>query len=196
VQLNNDNPVITAKPNNLAVGCIEVSSIARGLETADGMLKAAKVELLFCSPVCPGKYLILVGGQVAEVNSAVQAGESLASDTLVDSMIIPRIDPQVLTAFSATTQIDEIDAIGMIETFSIASAIIAGDQAVKSAKVKLIEIRLARAVGGKAFVLLTGGVSAVNAAIAAGKEVASQNGLILGTTIIASPHPELVRHLL
>jgi len=178
-----------------AVGCIETSSIARGLEAADAMLKAAQVTLLTASPVCPGKYVVLVGGHVAEVTAAVGAGEAVAADTLVDRLVIPNIHPQVIQSFTATTNPETIQALGMIETFSVAAAIIAGDEAVKAAQVDLLEIRLARAMGGKAFALLTGEVSAVRAAVEAGNRAARAQGLLLGFTVIPSPHPDLIPSL-
>jgi len=175
-----------------AVGCIETSSLARGLEAADAMLKAAQVDLLAANPICPGKYVVIVGGHVAEVSAAVAAGEAVAADTLVDRMVIPNIHPQVLQAFTATTNPKKIEALGMIETFSAVAAIIAGDEAVKAAQVDLLEIRLARALGGKAFVLLTGEISAVRAAIEAGNRAARAQGLLLGFCVIPSPHPDLI----
>ena len=180
----------------LAVGCVETSSIARGVEAADGMLKAARVQLLACNPVCPGKYIVMVGGLVAEVEASVRAGQALAADTLVDTTVIPRVHPQVLEAFSAATMPAKVEAIGMIETFSLVASVLAGDQAVKAARVDLLEIRLARALGGKAYVLLTGEISAVRAALDAGERAARENGLMLGTTLIPSPHPDLLPKLL
>jgi microcompartment protein CcmL/EutN len=179
-----------------AIGCLETSSIASGIQAADAMLKAAMVQLLSASPICPGKYLIIVGGAVAEVTAAVAAGRQIARDNLVDEIVIPHVHEQVLAAFTATTLPKNISAIGMIETFSTAASIIAGDQAVKSAQVDLLEIRLARAMGGKGYVLLTGEVAAVNAAIEAGILAARGQGLLLGSTVIPAPHPDLVKSLL
>jgi microcompartment protein CcmL/EutN len=179
-----------------AIGCVELSSIARGIEAADAMLKAATVRLLAANPVCPGKYVVLVGGLVAEVTSSVQAGNQVAADTLVDSMVIPNIHPQVIRAFSATTTPEKVEALGMIETFSSAAAIVGGDQAVKAARVDLLEIRMARALGGKAFVLLTGEVAAVRAAVEAAEKAARAQGLLLASTVIPSPHPDLIQNLL
>jgi microcompartment protein CcmL/EutN len=189
-------PVERLEPEPLAVGCVETSSIARGLEAADAMLKAAEVRLLACNPVCPGKYVVLVGGLVAEVTASVRAGEAAAADTLTDAIVIPNVHRQVFDAFTASSSFDGIAALGMIETFSVPAAIVAGDQAAKSAKVDLLEIRLARALGGKAYVLLTGEVAAVRAALEAGARAAAQNGLLLGTTLIPAPHPDLVQKLL
>jgi microcompartment protein CcmL/EutN len=179
-----------------AVGCLELVSISRGIEAADAMLKAAQVQLLTSSPICPGKYVVLVGGLVAEVQSAVQAGSAVAADTLVDAVVIPHVHPQVLQAFTASTAPEHIAALGMLETFSVAASIIGGDAAVKAARVDLLEIRLARAMGGKAFVLLTGEVAAVRAAIEAGMAAARAQGLLLGSTVIPSPHPDLVQALI
>ncbi len=175
-----------------AVGSIETSSIARGLEAADAMLKAAEVRLLAANPICPGKYIVLVGGLVADVTASVVAGEAVATDTLVDSLVIPHIHPQVIQSFTATTDYGKMKALGMIETFSAVAAIIAGDEAVKAAEVNLVEIRLARAMGGKAFVLLTGEIAAVRAAVEAGNRAARGQGLLLGYSIIPSPHPDLL----
>ncbi len=184
------------KLDRLAVGCLETSSLARGIEAADSMLKASEVRMMACNPICPGKYIVIVGGMVAEVASAMRAGEAVAADTLTDTVVIPNVHPQVLDAFTASTSFEDIGALGMIETFSAPSAIIAGDEAVKSANVTLLEIRLARALGGKAFVLLTGDVSAVSAALESGTKAGAENGLMLGTALIPSPHPDLVEKLL
>lgn len=183
-------------PAARALGGIETSSIARGIEATDAMLKAAQVELLAGNPVCPGKYVALVGGAVAEVESAVRAGEAAAADTLVDALVIPNVHPQVLQAFSATTFPEKLAAVGVLETFSVAAAVVGGDAAVKAARVDLLEIRLARALGGKAYVLLTGEVAAVRAAVEAGAAAARQQGLLLGTTVIPAPHPDLLSRLM
>ena len=179
-----------------AIGCVETSSVAVGIQVADAMLKVAKVRMLASNPVCPGKYITLVGGAVAEVNSAVQAGSQAAKDTLVDSLVIPNVHTQVLESFTASTSPRRLAALGIIETFSLASAIIAGDQAVKSASVDLLEIRLGRALGGKGYVLLTGEVAAVQAAVNAAVEAARTQGLLLASTVIPSPHQDLIPSLM
>jgi microcompartment protein CcmL/EutN len=120
----------------------------------------------------------------------------VAADTLVDAMVVPNVHPQVLQAFTAATAPEKVAAIGMLETFSMAAAIVGGDQAVKAARVDLLEIRLARALGGKAYVLLTGEVAAVRAALQAGEAAARAQGLLLSSVVIPAPHPDLIPHLL
>ncbi|WP_153069873.1 BMC domain-containing protein, partial [Escherichia coli] len=50
-----------------AVGILELSSIAKGMETGDAMLKSANVELLVSKTLCPGKFLLMLGGDVGAV---------------------------------------------------------------------------------------------------------------------------------
>lgn len=54
-----------------ALGMIELSSIARGIETCDFMVKAAQVDLVRASTVCPGKYIIIIGGDTADVRASM-----------------------------------------------------------------------------------------------------------------------------
>jgi len=175
---------------------VEVISVAKGIEVSDAMLKAADVEVLMSSSTCPGKYIVLVRGEVAAVSSSVEAGKKIAADTLIDDMVIANVHPQIFPAMSATTAIDNIKAIGMIETYSVASCILAADQAVKSADVTLIELRLARALCGKSFVLMTGEVAAVKSAIDAGINRVKGQGLVMSSTVIPSPHKDLLQFLL
>lgn len=179
-----------------AIGCVETNVMARGLLTADAMVKAAEIELLFSAPVCPGKYVIMIRGTVASVKSSLDAGARIAGETLTSSVLIPNIHPEVFPAISGTTAVNQIRAIGMIETYSAPSAVMAADEAIKSAKIQLIEIRLSRALGGKAFALFTGEVGAVSAAISAGVNRIKDEGLVLSTALIPAPHKDLIKHLL
>ncbi len=179
-----------------AIGALETNVIARGILAADTIVKTAKVKLLFASPVCPGKYLIIIRGTVAAVKSSLVAGSEIAGETLVNYTIIPNIHPEVFPAIAGTTEIDKVGAIGIIETYSAPSAIMAGDEAVKSAQVRLIEIRMSRAIGGKAIVIFTGEVGAVRAAIEAGVRRVKDEGLVLSTAVLPAPHEDLVKTLL
>lgn len=179
-----------------AIGLIEYSSIAKGIGSADQMLKAANVELVISRTICSGKFINLVAGDVQAVKQAVEAGEDYGQEAVIDTFIIPNVHEDVFPAMSGSTHIEELDALGIIEAFSIASLIEGADQAAKSAEVKLIEIRLAMAIGGKAFVTLTGAVGAVETAVAVGAEVISKAGMLVNTVVIPSPRKELLRDIL
>ena len=53
-----------------SIGAIELSSIGMGYQVEDEMLKAASVELLIARTICSGKYLIVIGGSVSDVEAA------------------------------------------------------------------------------------------------------------------------------
>jgi microcompartment protein CcmL/EutN len=179
-----------------AIGLIEYSSIAKGIGSADAMVKAADVELVLSRTICSGKFLNLVAGDVQAVKQSVGAGEDYAQESVIDTFVIPNVHPDVFPAMSGSTQLVKLDALGIIESFSVASLIEGADAAAKAAEVKLIEIRLAMALGGKAFVTLTGPVGAVESAIAAGADIVSQAGMLVNTVVIPSPRKELLRDIL
>lgn len=174
-----------------AIGLLEIQNVTRGIQAADAMLKAANVELVLAQPFCPGKYIIMVSGDVGAVQSAVNAGKSLVAGSMVDEFILPNIHPGIFPALSGCSDIKELKALGVIETYSVAAAITAADAAVKAAPVELIEIRLARGMGGKAIVLLTGDVGAATAAIRTGSAVIRDGGFLVDQLVIAAPHKNL-----
>lgn len=179
-----------------AIGMVELNSIAQGLEVADGMLKRAEVDLLVAKATCPGKYMVLVSGDVAAVENSVTQGQEIAGVALVDSFIIPNVHESILPALTATNVVREIQALGVIEGFSIASLIEAADAAVKAADVEPLRIHIAFGIGGKSYVVLTGEVSAVRAAVAVGAKLLAQRGLLVKDIVIPRPAPSLAESLL
>lgn len=176
-----------------AIGMTELSSIAAGINTADAMVKAANVELIHATTICPGKYIAIVHGAVGAVRASLNAGMETAGSYIVDSLFIPNIDPQICPAITMTTRPLMRGALGVLEYFSVASAIMAADVAVKAANVTLIEIRTGYAIGGKGFVTLTGDVGSVRAAVAAASK---EQALLVNTTVIPKPSPQLFEKLL
>jgi len=191
---NEQNPRTTTLKR--AIGLIELRSIARGMLTTDAILKAADVELLRAHVVCPGKYIILIAGTISHVSSAINAGQTIAPEVVVDHFILPNVHPSVFPALTATTEIEEVKSVGIIETFTLASAIVAADTAVKAAPVQLMEIRLPFAMGGKAFALVTGEVSSVRNAVQSAVNQLKDEGVIESFVVIPSPHKDLIEKLL
>jgi microcompartment protein CcmL/EutN len=178
-----------------AIGFLELNSISKGIEAADAMLKAAQVRLVTAKPSCPGKYNILVTGNVGAVQSSMKAGEAAGGSHVVDRLLIPRIHQQVVEAVNMSAIPERMQAIGVLEYFSVAASIIGADAAVKAAEIALIEIRLGTGIGGKSFVVMTGDVAAVKVAVKSGELAAEENGMLVSSTVIASPHKELYRCL-
>jgi microcompartment protein CcmL/EutN len=178
-----------------SIGLIELSSVAAGFLVQDTMLKAGAIQLLLARTICSGKYLIVVSGDVTSVEAAVLAGAAAAGPSLIERRQIARVNPTVLAAMANAVEVDPslLKAVGVVETFSAASIIEVADAAIKAANVTLLRLHLAMALGGKGFVLMTGDVASVQAAVAAGAKIAAEEGMLVGKGVIAAPSPELFR---
>ncbi len=179
-----------------ALGMIEFNSIAAGIEAADYMVKAAMVEPLFLKTICPGKFVAAVHSEVASVQASVQAGLECGQDAVVDTFVIPNIHHGVIAAMSCSVENVRGAALGVIETFTAASSIVAADTAVKTADVDLIEVRMAMGLGGKAFCTLTGDVGAVKMAVEAGAAAAAANGLLVRKVVIPSISSQVLHRIM
>lgn len=178
------------------VGFLELNSIAKGIESADAILKAANVKLVFSRANCPGKYQILFTGEVAAVTASLEAGLEVARENAVDHCVIPRVHRQVVNAINMSGTTDEIKAVGVMEFFSVTAAIYSADAAVKAAAIDLIEMRLGTGIGGKSFVVMTGEVAAVSEAVSCGINCENALGMLVSKAIIPNPHPELFQSLI
>lgn len=178
-----------------SIGLIEVASIATGYLAQDAMLKAADVTLLLARTICSGKYLVVVGGDVAAVSASVDAGAAHCRGSLIEKRVITHVHPDVFPAIGLAVDLvpERARALGVIETFSASSIIDVADAAAKSADVSLFRVHLAMAIGGKGFVLMTGDVASVEAAVAAGSAIASEEGILVGKALIPAPARELFR---
>lgn len=174
-----------------AIGMIELTSIAKGIYATDLMLKTAYVDVVSATPVCPGKYIAIVHGDVAAVESSISIGVETAGEYLVDSFILPNVHPAVFPAITATTLPEGSGALGIMESFSVASMIIAADAALKAADIQALELRLGSGLGGKAYFTFTGDVAAVQAGIDAGKDIVLEKGLLVDIEVIPSPAEKL-----
>ena len=179
----------------IALGMIETMSVPLGIQAGDAMLKAAEVGLVTSQAACAGKYIVIVEGEVAAVRAAVEAGKTSAGSALVDSLVIPGIHEQVAPAIGATAEIENVSALGIMESYSLCAAIQAADAAVKAAAISLIEVRLGRGLGGKAFVILTGEVAAVRAAVDAAEAMEEVQGMLGASAVIPSPHKKIIESI-
>jgi microcompartment protein CcmL/EutN len=179
-----------------SLGLVELSSVASGMQAADMMLKTSEVELVLSRTICSGKYMVMVGGDVAEVQSAVDAVETQLDYSIIDTFVIPNVHPDIFPALSGHSEHGELEALGILESFSVASLIEGADAAVKAANVRLIEIRLAMALGGKAFCTITGEVAAVTSAVESGADLISRKGLLVNKVVIAQPRKELLSEMI
>ena len=178
-----------------AIGMVELTSIARGIYAADQMVKVSDVEIATASSVCPGKYIAIVYGDVASVENSVEVGEKEAGEFWVDSIIIPNVSPQVFPAITGSTMPDRVQALGIVESFSLSTMVIAADAILKAAELQPIELRLGNGLGGKAYFTFTGDVAAVETGVQAGTALAEAKGLLVNAEVIPSPSELLVGSL-
>jgi microcompartment protein CcmL/EutN len=180
----------------VAIAAVETSSIAQGTVVGDAMVKTAEVVLVQARTLSPGKFWVLVGGGVAEVRAAWSRGVEAAADALLDSLFIPQLHEGVLPALQGLAGGREDDALGVIETLSAASAILAADRAAKAARVTLRDLRLADGLGGKGYVFISGIVGDVQAAVDAGRAEALSKGLLVRSVVIPRLHPQMKERVL
>lgn len=176
-----------------AIGAIELSSIGIGYKIEDEMLKAGSVELLIARTICSGKYLIVIGGSVSDVQASVQAGLDHAGEAIIDHLVIPNVHESIFPALGQSVVLDgnENGALGVIETFSGTSVLAAADAAAKAARVTLLRIHVAMALGGKGLCLMTGSIANVRTGVQVAAQVARDRGLLVSEVVISGPSKEL-----
>ena len=181
-----------------ALGMLELSSIAVAYQVEDAMLKGSDVELLVARTICSGKYIVMIGGQVQAVESSLRAGKDVSMEALIDELVIPNVDPRVFPAITGGVALrdEDKDALGILEAFSVTSIIEGADSAVKAAEVTLFRIHVAMAIGGKGFLMLTGRVADVQAAVEAGARQIGRRGLLVGKVVIPRPEEQLYREVI
>ena len=174
-----------------SIGVIELKCVPKGVEAADAALKSAGIDMVSAHPSCPGKYEIILTGSISNVTAAIEHVKGKFDGYVIDSSVMGRIDEQVISALFSTNEGKREGSLGLIETYSAASAIKAADIAVKTARVEIYDLRVSRGMGGKGVVMLTGEVGDVSAATEAGAEYASGLGMLSATSVIAAPHEDL-----
>jgi microcompartment protein CcmL/EutN len=174
-----------------ALALIETNSVAAGILAGDAMVKKAVVQLLEARPVCPGKYVVVIAGEVGPVRESWQVGVATAADALVDQLLLPNVHRSVFPALMSATLPRRDEALGIIETVTAAICIVAADAAVKAADVQLLEIRLANGLGGKSYVLMEGTVADVQVSVAAGVALVEQEGLLIRQVVIPQLHEQM-----
>jgi len=205
-----------------ALGLIEVYSFTTALCVADLMAKAADVKVIAFdrnrpfAPDAPAPLIMVVKveGSVAAVEAAISSATDYAKakNRYIVSHIIARPDestekmayltdinkdkfnkkfPKTMKGIEAPSE-PFGNAIGIFEISGFTASVVALDSMCKASEVHLLhkEERL----GGRLVTLVVAGsVSAVKAAIEAGKAAASEVGEVYGNECIPSPHPELLK---
>ena len=185
--------------DNNSIGIIELGSIYKGFEVQDAVLKGSNVQKLLSRTICSGKYLIMVRGSVADVESGLEIARETGGFAIIDAVSIPKVDPRIFPAIAGNTTLQiekQVDGMLVIETFSVATAIKAADYAVKEADFELNRIHIAMAIGGKGYIVMTGNMDALKSAVEPAVEYIKGEGMMAGYSLIHHPHEELLKELI
>ncbi len=179
-----------------AIGMVEYVTVATGIMATDLMVKTADVDIIEAQTVCPGKYIAIISGELSAVRAAVDASKTQFEEKLIDSFVLGNPHDSIFSAIYGSTDIENVEALGVFETYNAASIIVAADVAAKTALVDLIELRIAKGMCGKSYMLLTGSVASVTAAIEKTKAQIKDSGFFLDSSVIARPDEKLWKTLL
>ena len=167
----------------MALALLEFKSIAAGIEAGDAMVKRAELEVIHGGTVQPGHYLLLLTGDVGELEEAIDAADLIGSEHVSDRVFLPDPHPQLVRGVAGARTGGDGEALGIIETTTVAASLIACDAALKGANVTLREIVLADGLGGKGYMLFNGPLVEVEAAVEIGSERAGNR--VIGSRVIA-----------
>ena len=174
-----------------AIGMVEYKTVSAGVVAADAMVKTSEVSIIEAQTVCPGKYIVIISGDLSAVNAAVEAAKTLHGMHLINSFVLGNPHESIFPAIYGATGIEAVSALGIMETYDATSIIVAADEAAKTAIVDLVELRIARGMCGKSYLMLTGEVAAVEAAIERAKSVTAKDGMFLDSSVIAHPDEQI-----
>ncbi len=181
---------------NKSLGAIEFRSIAKGIEVSNEMVKKSYVEICYFKSICPGKFLIIVSGNEAEVNDAISFGMEHGGKFTVDSFVIHNIHPQIIQALKHKYEKSEnINAIGIMETNKVCAGLKALDHALKSSSISIVKLQVAFGIGGKCVYIVAGELSSLNYGF---EEIKSKIGEkeIVYDAIIPSVDEHLLKNLI
>lgn len=179
-----------------ALALLELGSIARGYRALDALVKEAPVRVIEANLIEPGRFLILTGGGVAEIEAAHRVGLQIAGEDVLDQLVIPFVHAGVWQGLAGAASLGDLDTVGIIEGASIAGVLDACDRALKEADVQLCGLRIATALGGKGFFVVHGSQDAVEAAVATGAAVLTGRNRRVREEVVPRPHADFLTWLL
>jgi microcompartment protein CcmL/EutN len=180
-----------------AIALLEFDSISAGIVAGDAMVKASPIGSIYAGTVHPGNYLVMVTGDTASVEVALATGSDIGGDRLVDSVFLPDIHPDVTAAIVGGAKHASLssEALGIVETSTVAAVIDAADAGAKTADIDVSSVRLADGLGGKGYVLFSGTVAEVEAAVESAVARTGPHGTLVRSDVIAQLHEEMADNL-
>jgi microcompartment protein CcmL/EutN len=173
-----------------ALACVEVTSIARGVLLLDIMVKRAAVRLVHHGRHSNGKYIILISGQVADVEEAHRAALDASSGVILGEVMLPAAHDLLVSALNGNSATPGPDAILLVELLHVWSALEALDTVLKYVDATVVDLHLAAGIGGKGYFVIQGELYDMEAAQEAiAGRFASE---IIEMILIARPHEDML----
>ena len=174
----------------VALGMIELCSVAQGLVVQDYMLKKAHIHLRWGRVYNPGKYVILIEGGEEEVSESLKKGKDIAQDFLIDFLNLPHPHRQLRPLFDTDAPPVPDQTLGILECSSLCATVRGADAALKETEIHPLALRLDPTLGGKGCFLFAGALEDVQASLERAKQ-ACTFPFLYHTQLIANPHSDL-----
>ncbi|MCL2572419.1 MAG: BMC domain-containing protein [Defluviitaleaceae bacterium] len=188
--MNAEKLTLAKTPEREALAMIELHSVAYGITALDVITKTAEVDILAAQIICPGKYMIIFSGSLSAINASLEAARHISG--VLDEFILGSPHPDIFPAIKGDALLPKKTSLGLIETYSGASAIKAADTAAKTAWITLAKVRISHGMCGKSVVIFTGELAAVAAALETAKKEAAEKGQLLDTALIPNPDDKMI----
>jgi microcompartment protein CcmL/EutN len=150
-----------------ALAMIEIDDLPRALIALDALAKEAPIVVIAAGTIQNGHYLIAFEGEVEPVEMSYARAMRVASDVVVDSVLLPHAEPRILPALlDGTARVPVAgDALGVLQTGTSPTLLRAVDVALKGAHVDLVELRIAEGLAGRGLATVWGAQTDVAAAV-------------------------------
>lgn len=179
-----------------SIGAIEFKSIAKGIEVSNEMVKKSSVEVLYLKSICPGKFLIIIGGETSYVNECIDYGIKLGKGYIVDSFVINAISKDIINGLKHKyKKLDNINSLGVVEINKVCAGIKMLDKTLKSGDVVLLKLQLSFAIGGKLVYIVAGDLSSIKYSLEESKSVVKEKEIIY-ETVIPSVDNQIIKSLI
>lgn len=182
-----------------AIYIVEYSSIPAGIDMLDQMVKRASMTIIYAKPICIGKYLIVMGGEVEDLKEAQAAVAEAQEKKLIKQYLLTNAHGDILAYFNRSSQtkinVKNKTALGIMETRDASSGFHSLDAALKSGNIQLEEVWIGHFIGGKFCYMLSGLVEDINTALEAAVRSLDEKSLVDKRTIPA-PDTKTLEHLI
>ena len=88
-----------------AIGMVEYKTVSSGMMAADRMVKTAEVEILQADTVCPGKFMVLISGDLSAVKASVEAASVVDAEQLIDTFVLGNPHDSIFSALYGASQL-------------------------------------------------------------------------------------------